>query len=311
MHKIQLETLGTDPEFFIVCNVTGEPYSPIAFTTGTKDKPEDLGHGYSIMMDNLTLEGNVPPAKSQKEFINNFNYLKKLIHRTISDFNCQIYHVGELAFDDALVASRQGQEYGCSSVHYAWQDVFDTFSGDILSIPKSSPNFKNSNIRTAGFHIHIGYSLKNPLFKKVVYDNIIAKLFDLFVTIPSNIIYSEPYRLSKFGYPGNYRTKDYGVECRTLSSYFTQEKYLPWVYNQVEKLFQYLNILDEEQLLALLYSQIFDGDAENVTEYYTIVRNELDKKLPGTDSLIAASSNISLINSKYEKINITKPVSIN
>lgn len=311
MHKIKLDTIGTDPEFFIVHTDSGEPYSPIAFTTGTKNKPEELGNGYALMMDNLTLEGNVPPAKSKKEFIDNFNHLKKLIYRVIADFHCQIYSVGELEFADTLSNSKQGQEYGCSSVNYAWQDIFDIISGDILSIPKSSPNFRNSNIRTAGFHIHIGYTIKKGWFPKSAYDNIIAKLFDLFVTIPSNIIHTEPYRLSKFGYPGNYRNKDYGVECRTLSSYFTQEKYLPWVYEQVEKLFQYLNILDEEQLIALLLGQIFDGEVDNVTEYYQLVQNKLEKTLPGTKSLITASSDVSLINSKYEKINIIKPVTAN
>jgi len=307
MHKINFTNIGADPEFFVITKDLGEPMSSIAFTNGTKGDPEDLGNGYSAMVDNLTLEGNIPPTTSREGFIDNVKILKSLLQEMILStiYEGVLYSSGELEFPKELAESKRGQEFGCSDVYYAWEGLYDQFCRDCECVGKRSPSLKHSRIRTAGFHIHIGYSVEDPIFTKEAYDVIISKMFDLFLTLPAFKIKYEPFRLSNFGYPGNFRSKSYGVECRTLSSYFTRDPYLGWVYDQVKDMFDYINTLTEEELVKLLQRKFYIYSDTNVDDYSVNIFKFLKDEFPNVQQIFNRSFNITEYDKEKANIHIS------
>lgn len=88
------------------------------------------------------------------------------------------------------------------------------------------PNAKNQNLRSAGFHIHVGYD--HPAVPESLR---MVKLLDIFLGIPSVIIDPDKKRRELYGKAGAFRLTKYGVEYRTLSSYMMSKDsilYLVW-----------------------------------------------------------------------------------
>jgi len=264
MKNLKFITIGSDPEFFIQDEV-GTPISSIIIAEGTKKSPKYIGDGFYVLRDNLALEGNVPIATNREDFINNIKHLKNYFNLKLEEYGCRLLLVGEVEFEEYIAHSEEGLEFGCSNVVYAWQNRYFS-SENILDIAtKPSPQLIDSNIRTAGFHIHIGYTIKNPHFMKEMYDTLVARLFDLFIVLPSLQIKREEYRVLNYGLLGNYRSTSYGLECRALSAFFTDDKYLGWIYDQVVKLFEYINTLEIEDINRILdISTYIDTTPEEV-----------------------------------------------
>lgn len=76
------------------------------------------------------------------------------------------------------------------------------------------PNAKDQNLRSAGFHIHLGYD--HPTIQESLR---MIKLLDIFLGIPSVIIDPDKKRRELYGKAGAFRLTAYGMEYRTLSSY--------------------------------------------------------------------------------------------
>jgi hypothetical protein len=77
------------------------------------------------------------------------------------------------------------------------------------------------------------------------------------------------------------RRKNYGIECRTLSSYFTQKNYLPWVWDQLFKLEEFVNQCDPYDLALISRDQHYVGTTENsiVRIFNTIFNRFKNKKI--------------------------------
>lgn len=97
---------------------------------------------------------------------------------------------------------------------------------------------KKSNLRGAGFHLHIGYDDPN-------YDvNLdVIKAMDLFLGIPA--VLKEPFDERKkvgYGKAGNHRQCCYGCEYRSLSSYFAStDDLIRWCFKQTGKAIDFIN----------------------------------------------------------------------
>ena len=97
------------------------------------------------------------------------------------------------------------------------------------------PNAKNQNLRSAGFHIHIGYD--HPTVPESLR---MIKLLDVFLGVPSVIIDPDKDRRKLYGRAGAFRLTKYGFEYRTLSSYMMSKDSI-------------LNLVCELLILALKY----------------------------------------------------------
>ena len=62
-------TIGTDPEFFMVVRETGKLISAIPHIEGTKDAPVPLPQGGTVQRDNVALEFATDPAVDREDFV--------------------------------------------------------------------------------------------------------------------------------------------------------------------------------------------------------------------------------------------------
>ena len=77
----------------------------------------------------------------------------------------------------------------------------------------------------------------------------IAKAYDYFVTYPSRLHHYDEFRAKYYGMFGVFRDTSYGIEARALGGFFTDDKYLEWVYNQTIKTIEFCS--NQDNLLAL------------------------------------------------------------
>ena len=93
------------------------------------------------------------------------------------------------------------------------------------------PKGASTNLRSAGFHIHVGY--ENP---DVDTSLALVKYMDAFLGIPSVVKDKDKKRRSLYGKAGCFRLTDYGFEYRVLSSAMmgTPSK-LSFIWKQLQK----------------------------------------------------------------------------
>lgn len=225
-------TFGSDPEYFLKNTEEDIVLSAIPFINGTKEKGQHLGNGFYILKDNILVEGNIPPASDPIKFMHNLMELKERINNYFQHIHSSltVHHDDCMDINPHFLTHPEALLFGCSPYLNAWD-------GDI----HRANDLSSINFRTAGFHIHLGYDLteSNP-FNKELFNKIIARAFDIFVIIPSLEVHADKRRFENYGGLGQYRDTPYGMECRSLGAFFVDEKYLPWVIEQVCRMLSFL-----------------------------------------------------------------------
>jgi hypothetical protein len=274
-------TLGSDPEYFIRNKNTGKIVSSIPLINGTKEEPESLGNGFFILKDNILAEGNVPPVKTKDGFI----YVMKELRDAINNYiqaqypQLEVYHADCLELDMVFLSHPEALQFGCSPYLNAWDDE-----------AHRAKDLSSENFRTCGCHIHYGYDLDdNNLLSRTTINTVFAKAFDLFLTIPSCLVHVDKRRFENYGGLGQYRDTSYGLECRSLGGYFANPDYAGWIYDQSEKLIEYIN--DEENVYRLMYlEKPIAGFKSGIFAYDSSIYNEL--KIPFEKQLVSTNKTI-------------------
>lgn len=217
-------TIGADPELFIVDN-NGKVISSVGLIPGEKGKPyvaEDMPKGFGLEIDNILAEFNIPPCNREEAFINNIEYMKAYIDRFVKDKNPEygIECIASRTVEDDQLQSEEAKLFGCDPDYNVYTNRAN---------PR--PVAKNTNLRSAGFHIHIGYENNNT--STSVY---LVRYLDLYLGIPSILLDKDSSRRELYGRAGSFRLTSYGVEYRVLSSYMMKNPdYLRFVWNQTQK----------------------------------------------------------------------------
>lgn len=220
--KINNITVGADPELFII-DSNKKVISAVGLIPGEKGNPyraENMPEGFGLETDNILAEFNIPPVSDQVGFINNILYMQSYIRDFVQNINpsYDIQCIASRLVDKDQLQSKQAQEFGCDIDYNAYTQA-----------PNEKPKGTKTNLRSAGFHIHIGYD--NP---NVVTSLRIIQWLDIYLGVPSIFIDKDTQRRSLYGKAGCFRLTPYGLEYRTLSSYMmgTTER-LKWVYKGI------------------------------------------------------------------------------
>lgn len=209
-------TIGSDPEFFI--SKDKKIISSVGIIPGSKGNTLPVGK-FEILKDNVLVEGNIPPTHSRSEFIDTMKELKDIINIF---FNVKCISKNSHNFKRSQLLDDFANTFGCADYLNAWQNK-----------TICAANLSTSTKRTAGFHIHIGYTLnENDFIKKKEMDSLITKAFDFFCVMPSRIFKPDAFRDTNYGELGSYREKPYGLEVRGLGGYFSKDNYLGWTYDR-------------------------------------------------------------------------------
>ena len=232
--KLQEITIGSDLEMFIT-NKDGDLQSAVGVFGGTKKEPKYIGELCYIQEDNILVEANIPPVDNFEDFYKYISYIKAYINENHPEYDLK-YTSSEIAPIQLLFDSK-AREFGCEPVLI----VDYNSDGDIipdLDFEDGIECKRQSEKRTGGFHIHIGY--KNPTQE---ISREIVKLFEKNVTLPLlKYDVDDNNRREFYGKSGEYRIKPYGLECRSLgSALLKDESTLKMVWDGVQKTIKEFN----------------------------------------------------------------------
>ena len=218
-------TIGADPELFIINEKTKTVVSSIGKIPGKKGNPwvgEDMPKGFGLETDNIVAEFNIPPVTSMGSFINNIEYMKNYINKFVKNINPDL---GILCAASRIVSknelnSPEAKLFGCEPDYNVYTESQN---------PK--PEGNTTNLRSCGFHIHVGYEDHN-----IDSSLNLIKYMDMYIGIPSVVKDKDKKRRSLYGKAGCFRLTPYGVEYRVLSSAMMKDPdTLAFVWRQLQK----------------------------------------------------------------------------
>lgn len=248
---IEAPMLGSDPEVFAFDKTIGMIVPSLDLVGGTKTDPRPLSEaGYFVQEDNVLLEYNIPPATTKQEFVTyihrGLELLQNLLPKGFEPLIRSSYTFTPSALNDP-----RAQEMGCNPDMNAW-------TGAINPRPDLE---KTPYLRSSGGHVILGY--KKP---DVKLNPRIIKLMDAMLGVPSVILDPDKDRRKLYGKAGAYRDKDFGVEYRTLSSFWLGSQELTgWIYDQTMKVVDLVNNNNFEMIKHedLIINTINNADVES------------------------------------------------
>lgn len=237
--KLNNITIGTDIELFIMDKSTKEIVSAEPYILGTKHNPynfDPISKFYATSLDNVLGEFCIPPAKSKDEWISGINKSMNYINSILPENLCTV-SIPSAVLDLKYLQTENALLFGCESDLNVW-----------LRKQNDKPEAENNQLRSAGFHVHVGY--EEP---SIGVSEECVKAMDLFLSVPSLLIEPENERRKLYGKAGAFRLKEYGFEHRVLSGYFSKDDNLKgWVYNNTTKALEFVNKerIDEIEAVA-------------------------------------------------------------
>jgi hypothetical protein len=231
---------GADPELFLKDSQTQLPVTSIGLIGGSKSYPRELGNGFALQEDNVTVEFNIPPCEDIEKFKASINYVLEFLKAEVAQKGLELDISATKNFTVEQLDHPQAQELGCEPDYNAW-------TNRVNKRPVAP-----ETLRSSGGHIHIGY--ENPTVEISLK---IVQAHDLFCGLPSLLLDNDNKRRKIYGKAGAHRIKSYGVEYRTLSNFWIKTPELTdWVYKQSEKAVDFVNkglLIDKEDAAKLTF----------------------------------------------------------
>jgi hypothetical protein len=261
MAKIDNFLVGSDPEWFLV-NIGAKKFvSSEGIIGGTKKNPLPVGGGFFVQEDNVAAEGNIPPAATKEELVRSIEILKKKI-QSIAPEGVTLFDGCTANFTEKELETKQGAEFGCLPDN---NDYLGEQNDPVEARPGECE-------RHVGAHIWIGYNDSDSETNREL-----VKAADLFLGVPSVLLDKDCERRNMYGKAGSYREKDFGVEYRVLSNFWTRsKKMVEWAYEGVEKTVKFvnegsnLNVAAQQAIVATING--YDRrEAKKICSYYGIL----------------------------------------
>lgn len=201
-------SFGADPEFILI-DEKGNLKSAINVLKKNKsNKIESKGNFF--FYDNVLAECTVKPSFSKKESINNIRESLSECARLVSPFKISTISSGQ--FSSSELEHIDAKKSGCDA-------EFCAYRLKKASSKRVKKMFAESNLRTAGGHIHLGTELGKSHDTCVM----LVRMLDLFLAFPTLVLDSSRPSFNRrklYGQAGRYRQPEYGVEYRTLSNFW-------------------------------------------------------------------------------------------
>ena len=226
---------------------------------GTKRKPVWYEHG-NLQEDNVLAESAILPCYNKDEFISRMQAMNGLLYSMAEQHNVKIATNASGSYDEEMLATKQAQEFGCDKDFNAYTEM-----------EQPSPN-ANTSIRSAGGHVHIGVEDTS-----IPYMLRLAKAMDAYVAVPLMLIcgkqqrHEEVQRRSLYGQAGSFRLKEYGIEYRALSNYWTfDDNLISFVYEATERAVEFAFHTNQDIDSDKTIPVINNGDPVDLDYFYTL-----------------------------------------
>jgi len=215
--------IGSDPEMFIKGD--NGVWHAIGMIGGSKSSPLIVDGG-ALQEDNVLLEFNTDPTDNIDTFVSNIrkvmdNASRRMMiqgYQLVENLSSYIYRPEVISqFPDIAF------EFGCTP-------DFNALTGE----QNPTPTSVDPNLRTAGGHIHIGWSHLGPVDKAT--QDRVGIMCDYFLGLPSLAMDNDDKRRELYGKACAVRYKPYGVEYRTLSNFWIwDDKNVRWAFDQAQR----------------------------------------------------------------------------
>lgn len=213
-------TFGSDPEFSLELN--GKNITAIPWLQDKSDKQHI--EEYAFYYDNVLAECNVKPAKSKEEAVGNIRIALSILKNIVNPL--KIRCEATIYYDYDQLQHPKAMEIACDPEHCCYN--LEECRPDIAE-------FKKSNFRTAGGHIHIGHEFPQTSLMECYR---LTRMMDLFVGIPSLFIDKDPTSQNRkkfYGHAGRFRRPEHGLEYRSLSNFWlASPKLVELIYDLTE-----------------------------------------------------------------------------
>lgn len=265
-------SLGSDPEYFLKHRESDKIVSAIPIIKKDKYYPIVLGDGVQTYYDCTGIETTVLPASSKEAFVNNIGNALFLISNFIGE-DYEIMSTASHTFEDEQLEHADARTAGCSP----------EFLGDTVSMVEP-PDF-SGNLRSCGGHIAIGrtdFENAKETDDLISFDSKIAlsRICDYTLGTVFTLIDNDPTskkRREIYGKPSSHRPKNFGLEYRVLSNFWTSS---PQMVELVYDLVEY----SVKTLVSHTYKKLFksiDKDMVNacIVENNKILAEEIVEKM--------------------------------
>ena len=261
---------ATDAELFVRDHKTGLLTSMAGLLGADKYNKRILTDDVRIQEDNVLLEYDINPHTEMDMFLKNiesamalsrgeaeklgFEVVDRVCSHTYSQAELETFH------KDAFV-------FGCDP-------DFNALTGEM----NAKPQARNPGLRTAGAHVHIGFSDIRPVTMQD--QQVLGVMCDYFLGLPSLILDSGDDAMRRrelYGKAGAVRFKPYGIEYRTLSNFWVfEETNRRFIWDQANKAFdtmvgdfnRLVNIIDPMDVQHVINT----GDAAMADQYIKILK---------------------------------------
>lgn len=245
--------LGADPEAF----VRSGPFEIahcIGVLGGSKDAPRLVRDG-AVQEDNVLFEFNIDATDNCDVFVERINSVLEQGRDILRQTGLQLVpNVSSHVYDSMEGFPEKAFEFGCTP-------DYNGLTGE----QNPRPSAENLFLRTAGGHVHIGWSHVAEVTKQDQGRVIVA--CDYLLGLHSLLEDDDTRRRELYGKGGACRYKPYGVEYRTLSNYWIWDRKITKSVAQRAKLACIVgtNQLLYDQLTAIVTPEVVqqvinDGD---------------------------------------------------
>lgn len=229
-----MNSIGTDSEIF-ARNAAGKAISLCGKIGGSKDEPKplkNLGRGFAVQEDNVSVEFNIPPCSSIVEWDRFIAATLEQVSNILKSMSLYFSENASISFDKDQLVHPNALIFGCEPDYNAW-----------TKSENSKPRCSDPSLRTAGGHVHVG--TRGNMIHCV-------EMMDLFLGVPSVLLDDSPASVARrqlYGKAGAMRPKPYGFEYRVLSNFWIFKKELrEWVYRNTKHAVTYSeNILTKAE----------------------------------------------------------------
>lgn len=258
----KLALIGADPEAFVArgANI----YHCIGMLGGTKDEPRKVQFG-AVQEDNVLFEFNVDPTADAKEFLRNINEVLAQGSDILADYNLRVRsNVSSHIYQSLEGFPDKAFEFGCTPDYNA-----------MTNAENPRPSAENQLLRTAGGHVHIGWShLKTVTVQD---QRNVMMMCDYLLALPSLLEDPDTMRRELYGKAGACRLKSYGAEYRTLSNYWIWDQALiETVHGRAQEAYDNVHLLPVYQSLIPqedVQNCINNNDIATAKAYLEIIRH--------------------------------------
>lgn len=270
MSKFQIisPTFGSDPEFAVKNKATGELKSVVGYLGGTKDTPLALSNGCHRLEDNVGAELNIPPDSDVSKCVMSILGGRFLCDKILIEHGLTTAPMSSAVYPESELQSEAAQTFGCDRSYCAYTGEF---------MPR--PCAEDSNLRSFGFHIHVG--VRTTDYNKIEFEDVceFMKYCDVYAGLPSILIDTDTRRRELYGKAGDFRVKELEdnivvMEYRSLGgNILATSLTIRWAFDAIKEAIKHYNSrteLPNEDLVQDVINTSNIEEAKNIINKYNI-----------------------------------------